>query len=570
MIQFFKKKENIRRLFIAVIAILVAYAPYFRSGLPTGGDDTFHLYRIYSIADALKNGIFPVKISFLKCYGYGYGEGLFYPNLLFYFPALLVMLGMPLFKAYKVFVFCLMTAIFGTTSYSAFRICKNADAALIAGAIGLFSDNLLTAFYVYVRLGTVTGLLFTPLAIAGIYLLVTGEDSKYMTVIGFAGLLYSHTISTLLAVCICAGICLFHAKRIFTDKKVFQRLIFSVGIVSLIAAPYWLSMLEQMHSQLFKVKAPFAISEQNVKGLHDLTATGGIGGIALAILIIYVVVVLLFAFIQRRNLVREQRGAAEFFVISVILTLLPLWYPFWHFMNTTLGIRAIQFPERLWGPAGVLIAFIAAMMTAVIFTRSTSSNDAHGSRIAALVCSLLALIVVGIGAKEAYDNCSERYLVTDSTVDEEIMNGEIEGIGAGEEWLPIMTTRDYMQEPETARSDSGEAVIGEKRKGNSVFVFEAEPGNEWYDVPYIYYKGYRAYLENGERLNIEHNKETGMIRVLMPEDLQETMTVTVSYFATKYQKVSYAFLLIGCGMLAAQLLWERNRRNAGNVEGSRA
>lgn len=567
MIQFFKKKENIRRLFIAVIAILVAYAPYLQKGMFTGSDDSMHIYRIYAVADALKNGIFPVKISFLKCYGYGYGEGLFYSQLLFYFPAILVILGIPLAYAYKIFALCLMTAIFCTTAYSAWRLCENADAALIAGTIGLFSNNLLAAFYVHCGLGTVTGMVFMPLAIAGMYLLVTKGTGKYMVIVGFTGLLYTHTLSVLLAVCVCAGICLFHIKRIFRDKRTFWSLAFSVIIVSLIAAPYWLAMLEQMHSQLFKVKAPWTTSEQNVESWHGMLTGSGIGIMVLLVIGLCVITVVAYALIFKRNLCRENKGVIEFFTIGAIFTLLPLWSPFWHFMNTTLGIRFLQFPDRLWGPAAVLIAFMTALLYSSAIQSMSATLEGGRSR---WICNALVLVIVIVGAKGAYDNCSWRYLETDCDVVKRIINNEIAGISSGEEWLPIMTTRDYMQEPETARSDSGEAVIGEKRKGNSVFVFEAEPGNEWYDVPYIYYKGYRAYLESGERLNIEHNKETGMIRVLMPEDLQETMTVTVSYFATKYQKASYAFLLIGCGMLAAQLLWERNRRNAGNVEGSRA
>ena len=168
------------------------------------------------------------------------------------------------------------------------------------------------------------------------------------------------------------------------------------------------------------------------------------------------------------------------------------------------------------------------------------------------------ILIVICGLVSGYCNFSSYYLKNDSTVVEQIINGEIAGLGGGEEWLPVMTTREYMQEPEVARDNSGLPVNGKKEKGDSQFRFQADLSKEYYDVPYIYYKGYRAYLKNGDRLEIEQNQDTGMIRVMMP-GTSGTVEVAVKYEMTKYQKISYIMLVVGIGVLLI-LIWEERRK----------
>lgn len=548
MKSFMKDKSSKWYILAGLSIVLLTYIPFFQKGLFSCWDDSYHLYRIYSIADAMKNGIFPVKIHFIECYGYGYGTGLFYPNLLFYFPALLVMCGLSLTLAYKIFAFCLMVAVFGTTFYSSRKLCGNRDGAFIAATIVLLSSKMLNAFYVGMSLGIITGMIFMPLAIAGMHILVADEKFSYMIIVGFCGLLYSHTISTLLTVCICGAICLFHIKNVF-KKRILIYLVYSVGIVSLLTAPYWLAMLEQMKSQLFKVKTPWTIAEQNVENIHTLTTRDGIGVLILAVLLVCIVGSIYFLIVKKNTAIIKESCISEFLFIAIVVGLLPLCYPFWHFMNSVAGIRIIQFPYRLWGPVSLLIAFVAGQ----IYSLATSQLG-HERRIR----NCLVILIVICGLVSGYRNFSSYYLKNDSTVVEQIINGEIAGLGGGEEWLPVMTTREYMQEPEVTRDNSGQPVNGKKEKGDSQFRFQADLSKEYYDVPYIYYKGYRAYLKNGDRVEIEQNQDTGMIRVMMP-GTSGTAEVTVKYEMTKYQKISYIMLVVGIGVLLI-LIWEERRK----------
>jgi hypothetical protein len=101
---------------IAVLSILIFFAPNYRKGLIEGSDAPFHLARIDSLAQDLSKGIFPIKVHTELGYDYGYGVGLFYQNHFLYLPAFLRLLGCSLETSYKIsatvlLVFCAALAV---------------------------------------------------------------------------------------------------------------------------------------------------------------------------------------------------------------------------------------------------------------------------------------------------------------------------------------------------------------------------------------------------------------------------------------------------------------------------
>lgn len=76
-----RNEVHIRNILILLVIIFIVYAPHLQEGLFRGADDPFHLFRIFSLANSIKNGVFPVKVHSLMCYGTGYGVGFGYSNL---------------------------------------------------------------------------------------------------------------------------------------------------------------------------------------------------------------------------------------------------------------------------------------------------------------------------------------------------------------------------------------------------------------------------------------------------------------------------------------------------------
>ena len=122
-----------------------------------------------------------------------------------------------------------------------------------------------------------------------------------------------------------------------------------------------------------------------------------------------------------------------------------------------------------------------------------------------------------------------------------ILYHEIAGLGAGEEYLPIETTRDDLTTPNLAFSELGGAISGTRI--NEVFLFPASPESDYYDVPFVWYKGYRACTDSGMQLETVKNPENGLVRVLT-DSLEQPTTISVYYSGTTLTKLSCIISII--------------------------
>ena len=124
------------------------------------------------------------------------------------------------------------------------------------------------------------------------------------------------------------------------------------------------------------------------------------------------------------------------------------------------------------------------------------------------------------------------------------------------------STREHMQSFQTAFGSDGREVKGQKSNNCSKFVFLANLGEKYYDIPYVYYKGYAAYTESGQRLEITQIDSNGLIRVFMPANTSGIEQVTVKYIGTKYQKLSYLLLAVGIVTFVGLYISKRKKMNS--------
>ena len=112
-------------------------------------------------------------------------------------------------------------------------------------------------------------------------------------------------------------------------------------------------------------------------------------------------------------------------------------------------------------------------------------------------------------------------------------------------------------DPEVARTDGGSTAEGIKQDGAKTFDVWLPFEHEYYDMPYIYYYGYRAYLldENNSPVRelpvSEAFDDNGYVRVTIPEDLEGVGHVLVTYRKTTVQKISYAVSVLSVLALCA-------------------
>lgn len=528
-----RKKKTVILALLSIALITLAFLPHMQREMFLGSDDVFHYYRIKSVADGIANGVFPVKLHSTAAYGYGYGAGFFYSDALLYLPAVLMsVFHASLEDAYRIFAFLLYAGVFGGMYLSVRKLTGSRKSAFLAAGIYLFCNKVMASFYVTIAIGQMSALIFAPMAVVGMYLFLTRNEKPYFLMAGFSGLIYSHTISTFLVFCVCAILVVVYGRELLKRKEKIWHLICAVGIVSAVTGAFWLPMLEQMKAQTLKVKAPWTTSEQNVSSLKTfLLGREGLGYVG-AFLLVFSVVLLMVSFQKKVLMPEMKKSVAVFLLIAVGMGWLTTWRPFWHFMNAELGIKLIQFPTRLNTMAAILVILAFSVLYAQWIEKTR-----YGA-----ACGLLLL---GCSVICSFAEFSSDYLETDNTRIEQVINGEVAGLGAGEEWLPIETQREYLTEPEKAADNEGGIVLGEKKEGCTKFVFEADMSKKYYDVPYVWYKGYRAVDRKGNMFEINKNRETGLVQVWLPEGGTGKDEITVYYAGTKYQKLAYAGTIAG-------------------------
>ena len=200
MSEFLKRKY----LIIAALAMMIVLLslPCFRSGIYEGHDIMFHLGRLQEIASELKKGQFPVRYEHDAWWGYGYISSTMYPNIFLYFPALLCMAGVPLYRAYNIYVIAINIATVLIAYYSFERIYKGDKWGLLATIIYCFSAYRFANVYRRTAVGEYTAMAFIPLLVYGFYHVYFEDEEENIfrriapIVISVFGVLESHMLTT--------------------------------------------------------------------------------------------------------------------------------------------------------------------------------------------------------------------------------------------------------------------------------------------------------------------------------------------------------------------------------------
>ena len=512
--------------------------------------DAFHLMRIESLAEALQNGIFPVKIHFSMCYGYGYGVGFFYPNLLLYFPALLMMAGMSLTAAYKAFVCAAGLACFGSMYYAVKRWTGSAAASLAAAVLYLLSPAMVGAVYHDVAAGTYTAMIFIPLAVVGLLLVMREEKGAVMLAAGACGLLLTHTLTFVLTAAVLVVLLAAGIGKARRKGRVLARIAASAAFSIGLTAAYWMPMLEQLTVQTYKVSEPWTTVEKNIVSWRDLLS-GGFGALA-AVLAALCLCRLVLRLIKREKIDPAQ---AALTALAVGMALLPIWPWPWRTFSGALNI--VQFPARLF-----VVATALTILAAAAAIGEWERRAAHGTRrkAALLVSSLLLSVVFCL-----FYYSGPLFTEQRENFDGRVLTEEMLGTSAGAEWLPLETSGNALTEPQKAYADDESGADGTKLRGDSRYEVYVDLSKQYYDVPYVFYKGYQARLEDGAALETVKGDRNGLVRVLLPSDGEGVGKITVSYRGTAWQGVGYGISLLT--LAGSVLLAVRRRRRLGGGSG---
>ncbi len=262
--------------FVASLPLMINYL------LDCRGDISFHLARIEGIYEGLAGGSFPVRMDGFMLHGQGYADPIFYPNLFLYIPALFRLAGMPVLRAYKLFLGIWNLFSCAVAYYSFKKIVKSDKAALIGMIIYVLSPYRILCVYGRGALGEGLALTFFPLVAAGLWMLLSPAKKKgekafagvsfggiIILALGLTGILQSHILSCemvgifmILALLICA-------KRTFRIQTLVS-LVFSAVLVVLLNLFFLIPFLQSYGMDLYVFKNFDVYLYENALSVYEL------------------------------------------------------------------------------------------------------------------------------------------------------------------------------------------------------------------------------------------------------------------------------------------------------------
>lgn len=542
-----KRIVDILKFLIIVFGISIfAVYPYLNNRIFYAHDLPYHLNRIMSIAENFKIGDFLSLIHSRVLNNLGYANGIFYPQVFMYIPAVIMAIfGIHVLTVYKIFLIIITFFTFLAMYYSVKNIFGKKSVAFFSGLIYTFSLYRLTDVYVRGAIGELLSFIFIPIIVYGLYEIIFAENKKWwITVFGICGLAYSHLLSFVLMIPFIIFICLLNIDKIFKDKKKLQNLVVAAVVSVLITIAFFGPMLEQKLSYTFYVDNNTIDSPQELKNrASSLSMTlnskviGGYAtnsnedagcmseGIGVVLLLCAVL------FILRKSLsYNENRFELQLYAIGLVTLIMTTKLFPWDKLKY---INIIQFPFRLNVFPCITFSIVGANTVYEVFDKK--------DEIMKIMCILVILFNVYILNETNINFNSVRFFTYESLV--EGIDQEI----ASKEYLPEETDLEDLNDCTLYNINDKETKFDFSQVGNKItFEYENKELDMEINVPLLYYKGYKAHIEseNGEITKLEtlKNNENGFVLVKGDKDLSGT--ITVKYSITAVQIICYLISFI--------------------------
>lgn len=511
--------------------VLLCSLPVITDAVSYGFDLSFHMSRLAGVAEGLANGQFPVRIypNFLN--GYGYASPLFYGDLLLYFPALLMLAGMPLFRAYNLLLVGVhvLTALLCWWSFS--RIFKGRAAALTATALYMTAYYRLFNMYYRPALGETCAQTFLPLILYGFWALYADDATETQRrraflplAFGFSGVILTHTITTELAAILAVFTVLLCAKRAFRPQRLLT-LLKGAGLTVLLCAWFVVPMLQELGGA-YRFRADsnaiapgdYAISLANL--LQPWNAK--VDYIRLGAPLLLAAAGLLVLLVWKKDLPDRGRqiGIAGL-VLGVAASLLVSykgWTTIAGWMGESVGRMFLnfQFPFRFLVFA---VLGLAAAGGALVWLLQHTAGVRPG-RFCAAGLIALAVIFAGLDLTPYVDAQFGRS-----------RHGTTEGLSdtttsSAMEYLPSAFALEQAENPDLSPSDNLSCTVVEKGSLRYTLrlVNESADQNANLELPLVYYPGYRVLANDGGAATVTEG-ETGQVAVVLAPGYDGTLTV---------------------------------------------
>lgn len=578
-----KTKKSVHYIIIAIVGLLVSI-PLMWLQVRATDDGFLHLLRLIGIDNAINNVSFPFLVQPFFCNDWGYSMTAFYPTIVSYVPYFLGLIVGTFANGIKIFA-SITIILSGIFMYNLLiEVTKKKNIALVSAIIYMVLPYRFEDIYNRFAIGEFTAFVFMPLVFLGLYNLLNGDGKKhYYIAIGAAGLMLSHTISTVYTALFCIFYILLNFKK-FLRKDVILKCIVNAIFILLITAIFWVPMLE------FESSAHYAIFEPDVlktsgKYVADNTIElwqlikdkGEENGVSFVVGIPFITMLLLGVFVYKKL----DDKLKDFYMTGILFGIISIFmctkfFP-WFIMPDFLC--TVQYPWRLLGVALFFLTPLCAINVCYLIGCIKKENIRN------LTYIIVFIIIAGFTAKELSVYKTDNPNLDMDYEQQTISNPKIHYFSVNRDYMPydaLIKQRDYL----LVRTDktyllNGEAEIENEYKDGlhlELDIKEAKKGTEL-ELPYLYYPGYTVKLvENSTKSSNQSNtqsdtkssnqsntqggaqtenvqtnnsqisstqtiletseSENGFVKIVIPEDISEAKII-VDYTGTVLEKTAY-------------------------------
>lgn len=526
-----KKSNDIYMYFILILLTLITIVPLFISANIRGDDYLFHLLRIADIKNSIVNGHVLVNIMPESLYGYGYANGLFYPDLLLYIAAFLNLIGINLKFAYGIFLsLCTLASTF-SMFICIKKISNNKNIALYSTVIYIFAQYKITDLYFRSAVGEYISFIFIPIVLLGVYELLYRNYKKwYILSIGMSGILLSHLLSVFIVVIMCVLIYILNIHKLIQKPK---RVLYSIiaAITTLLITAYtWIPIIEQMLSSKFNVQQAEPFAYDRSVSIEDILTFNRNSRFFIGLVIVILSLLYIVAIMKKKN----SLFIFSCFIVGLLSLILTIKTPFLKVVSDNFKLfNQIQFAWRMGLIATLLLSFIAGYSIDKIFSEKYKY---------VIVIAISLISIVNLMAYKKY------YRI--QNIDFNNFSAKYSGyIGAGKEYLPEGADVKKIKERGNiiTSNDKGFKYSNYIKRGCYISLdYKVNKDDAYIDLPLLYYKGYTFKIissNNDEKEfgNVSHSNEM-YIRVNVG-NIKEGRLV-VDYTGTKLMKLGYLVTIL--------------------------
>ena len=520
---------------LGTIAILAGLPVLYR-GIYWGHDTFVHVARMEGLKEALKEGIFPVRMQNFFFNGYGYPISIYYGDLLLYIPAMLRMVGFDVQTCFNGYILMINFLTCITMYFAVSKIFNNKTYGVIAAFIYVLAPYRLSCTYLRGAIGETTAMLFYPLIVYGLYKIFTENKNSQKDKLdwiwlslGFSGLVYSHMISTIVMGIFTFIVCVVFIKKTFS-KEVFSKLCKAVGLAVLLCAEFLIPILEYLGAdismnqverygmfqghgaylgQLFTI-----FSHGNGSAFSDTMMLENEVEMSYSIGIIFVCSLLIYLLCLINHKVQNNKisnlGKTLFGISLLAIWMSSIYFP-WDVIEQMGAVfatitKTIQFPWRILSVATIALSILTICVIDEI--KKLYSREVLYSF---MTCAILGTLFISGYWMNDFMNSSEMlfrkytYEVSDRAV------------GQGE-YMPDDIDSDMFEDLSLWHNENV-AIDSMNRTNSKITINCTNISNQeqYIDVPFIYYRDYVA-KDVGTREKLQTVVGEGKrVRVIIPE-----------------------------------------------------